>query len=248
MLVTDTSGSMNATDVEPVAPGRGQARPGSASSTACPDELQVGLVAYADGPHTVLRPTQDREQVAGRRWTALRAEGGTATGDALERALATLGDRGSDKPPAAIVLLSDGATKTGRGPAEVAREARAAGVPIYTVALGTADGAVTGPDGQSLPVPPDPEALAEVAQISGGRAFAAEDADALDEVYETLGSRIGTSRRSARSARASPPPACSCWPGRGHVAALARPAAVTGGEATPRPSGGAAGARARRRA
>ena len=28
-----------------------------------PDELQVGLVAYADGPHTVLRPTQDREQV-----------------------------------------------------------------------------------------------------------------------------------------------------------------------------------------
>ena len=27
-----------------------------------------------------------------------------------------------------------------------------------------------------------------------GRAFAAEDADALDEVYETLGSRIGTKK------------------------------------------------------
>ena len=45
-----------------------------------------------------------------------------------------------------------------------------------------------------MPVPPDPEALAQVAQISGGRAFAAEDADALDEVYETLGSRIGTKK------------------------------------------------------
>ena len=43
-----------------------------------------------------------------------------------------------------------------------------------------------------MPVPPDPEALAQVAEISGGRAFTAEDSDALDEVYETLGSRIGT--------------------------------------------------------
>jgi Ca-activated chloride channel family protein len=34
--------------------------------------------------------------------------------------------------------------------------------------------------------------MAEVARVSGGRAFSAEDADALDEVYETLGSRIGT--------------------------------------------------------
>ena len=43
-----------------------------------------------------------------------------------------------------------------------------------------------------LAVPPDPEALAQVAQISGGKAFTAEDSDALDEVYQTLGSRIGT--------------------------------------------------------
>jgi hypothetical protein len=34
--------------------------------------------------------------------------------------------------------------------------------------------------------------LREVAQASGGRAFAAEDAGALDEVYERLGSQIGT--------------------------------------------------------
>jgi Ca-activated chloride channel family protein len=191
MLVTDTSGSMNATDV---APDRLTAAKAAASRflDRVPDKLQTGLVAFADGPHTVLRPTQDRVQVSST-LQALRAEGGTATGDALASALTALGTRAKNSPPAAIVLLSDGASKTGRDPAEVAQQARDANVPIYTVALGTADGVVEA-QGQILSVPPDPEALAEVARISGGRAFAAEDADALDEVYETLGSRIGTKK------------------------------------------------------
>jgi Ca-activated chloride channel family protein len=191
MLVTDTSGSMNATDVTPT-------RLAAAQSAATrfldrvPKSLQIGLVAYADGPHTVLRPTQDRDAIKST-VQALQANGGTATGDALESALNALGKRGAKSPPAAIVLLSDGASKTGRDPAEVAREAKAAGVPIYTVALGTADGIIQ-TQGQVLAVPPDPQALAEVAQLSGGRAFAAEDSDALDQVYETLGSRIGTKK------------------------------------------------------
>jgi Ca-activated chloride channel family protein len=157
-----------------------------------PKSLQTGLVAYADGPHTVLRPTQDRDAIKST-IAALQANGGTATGDALESALNALGKRGAKSPPAAIVLLSDGASKTGRDPAEVAREAKAAGVPIYTVALGTADGIIQA-QGQVLAVPPDPQALAEVASLSGGRAFAAEDSDALDQVYQTLGSRIGTKK------------------------------------------------------
>jgi Ca-activated chloride channel family protein len=59
------------------------------------------------------------------------------------------------------------------------------------VALGTADGVIE-QGGQTIRVAPDPEALAAVAHASGGRAFAAEDAGALDEVYERLGSQIGT--------------------------------------------------------
>jgi Ca-activated chloride channel family protein len=187
VLVTDTSGSMNATDV---APNRISAAKAAADRflKKVPEQLQVGLVAYADGPHTVLRPTQDRAQVQST-LDALTADGGTATGDALSSALAALGNQ----KPAAIVLLSDGASKTGADPAEVAQRARAANVPIYTVALGTADGVVeTG--GQVLSVPPDPEALKQVADLSGGKAFTAEDSDALDEVYETLGSRIGTKK------------------------------------------------------
>jgi Ca-activated chloride channel homolog len=64
-------------------------------------------------------------------------------------------------------------------------------VPVYTVALGTSAGQIEA-HGQVLPVPPDPEALRQIAELSGGTAFAAEDAGALDEVYERLGSQIGT--------------------------------------------------------
>jgi Ca-activated chloride channel homolog len=189
MLVTDTSGSMAATDVEP-------SRLDAAKNAAerfldrVPDELRVGLVAFSDAPNTVQRPTVERNPVRAA-VDRLQANGGTATGDALDGALRALGARNEDSPPAAIVLLSDGATQAGRDPADVAREAADAGVPVYTVALGTADGVVES-GGQTLRVPPDPEALRQVAEISGGATFAAEDADALDEVYERLGSQIGT--------------------------------------------------------
>ena len=125
MLVTDTSGSMNATDVSPTRLAAAQTA-ANRFLDRVPKSLQTGLVAYADGPHTVLRPTQDREQVETTRAARCSAEGGTATGDALESALNALGERDKNSPPAAIVLLSDGASKTGRDPAEVAQEARAA--------------------------------------------------------------------------------------------------------------------------
>jgi Ca-activated chloride channel family protein len=124
----------------------------------------------------------------------LTADGATATGDALAAALALLGKQKPQKrPPSALVLLSDGKTTTGRDPVEVAREARKAHVPIYTVALGTKDGVLSnGPYGGGLPVPPDPVTLRKIAEASGGRAFTAKDGGELDTVYDRLGSEIGT--------------------------------------------------------
>ena len=213
MLVTDTSGSMQATDVEPSRLAAARAA-GERFLDRVPGELQVGLVAYADGPHTVVTPTRDREEVQAA-LDALAADGGTATGDALERALATLGDRGSDKPPAAVVLLSDGANQTGRQPADVARDARAAGVPVYTVALGTADGAVTGPDGRSLPGAARPggagrggAALGRPGFRGGGRGCARPGLRAARLAdRDTPGA--ARDQRGLRRRRA-----CCCWPGR----------------------------------
>jgi Ca-activated chloride channel family protein len=102
----------------------------------------------------------------------------------------------SEPPLVAVVLLSDGANSTGRTqPLDAAQRAAAVRVPVYTIALGTNDGVVQVPDrtGQlrSLLVPPDPETLAQIAEITGGRSFEAPSASDLDQVYQSLGSRIG---------------------------------------------------------
>ena len=225
MLVTDTSGSMNATDVEP---SRLEAAKDAADRFLdnVPDELRVGLVAFSDAPTTVLRPTEDRAPVRSA-VDGLAAEGGTATGDALDSALRALGTRGEDAPPAAVVLLSDGATQTGRDPAAVAREAADAGVPVYTVALGTPEGEVEA-NGQILRVPPDPEALADVARLSGGGGLRRRGRRRARRGLRAAGLPDRHARGAARDQRRvrgrGPPPARRR---DRRVAALARAAALT---------------------
>ncbi|HEX5829018.1 MAG TPA: VWA domain-containing protein [Candidatus Limnocylindrales bacterium] len=99
-------------------------------------------------------------------------------------------------PVTATVLLSDGANSTGaREPLDAAEDAAAAGMPVYTIALGTPDGVVEVQDPfgqpQQLQVPPDTETLQQVAEMTGGRSFDAPTAEDLAQVYEALGSRVG---------------------------------------------------------
>jgi Ca-activated chloride channel homolog len=186
VLVTDVSGSMQATDV---APDRLRAARSAAEDflDEAPDELRVGLVEFSDTSRVLQTPTTDHEQVRAA-LGQLTANGGTATGDGIDAALGALQPQGDRRPPAAIVLLSDGAATAGRDPIEVAREAGQQEVPVYTVALGTPDGVVQG----NLRVPPDPEAMRQIAEASGGQAFEASDGDQLAAVYERLGSQLGT--------------------------------------------------------
>jgi Ca-activated chloride channel homolog len=190
VLVTDASRSMLATDVEP---SRMDAARGAAEAflDGVPEELRVGAVAFSTTPRSVVAPSHDREAVRAH-LASLQADGGTAAGDGLTEALRLLESKDNRRPPAAVVLLSDGKTTTGRDPVDVARQARAADVPIYTVALGTAGGTITDSSGSILPVPPDPETMAEIATASGGESFDVEDAEQLDAVYEGLGSQIAT--------------------------------------------------------
>ena len=106
------------------------------------------------------------------------------------------GDPGTDKPIVATVLLSDGANSTGQlEPLPAAEQAAALGVPIYTIALGTAEGVVEVQDDQGNPhilnVPPDTDTLAAIAETTGGRYFQAPTAQDLAQIYQSLGSRIG---------------------------------------------------------
>jgi Ca-activated chloride channel homolog len=138
-------------------------------------------------------PTADRAPVRAA-IEALTAKGGTASGDGLDAALDLIRRSGADRPPAAVVLISDGKSTRGRDPVEVAGEAAELGVPVYTVALGTPAGTVVDAEGVTHPATPDPETMRAVAEVSGGRSFTVDDADALATVYERLGSQVATER------------------------------------------------------
>jgi Ca-activated chloride channel homolog len=194
MLVTDHSRSMSATDVEPDRLSAAQ-RAARTFLNTLPDQVRVGAVAFSDTPDAVQAPSSDHDD-ARRIVDGQVADGATATGAALEVAIDALKNdkQNGKRPPSAIVLLSDGKTTVPPDPVPVARTAGQLKIPIYTVALGTRDATVPNPNpfGTPLLVAPDPQTLRQIAQVSGGKAFTAEDSDSLKSIYKTLGSQLGT--------------------------------------------------------
>jgi Ca-activated chloride channel family protein len=200
MLATDVSGSMQATDVKPsrlIAARRAAQR----FVAGVPRKVNVGVMAFNQQPQVLQAPTTDRVAVSAA-LDRLQPSGATATGEAIQSATRLLNRPGSSitgaskRPPAAIVLLSDGASTRGVDPVTAARRAGRLKIPVYTVALGTANGTITvprttGQGTQTRSVPPDPRSLAQVARVSGGRAYATADADRLSQAYERLGSQLG---------------------------------------------------------
>ena len=104
-------------------------------------------------------------------------------------------DNEDGEPPLVVLLLSDGAPEGTLDPVEAANRAKAAGVPVYTIALGTDEGTieVTNEFGipETIDVPPDRETLEKIARITGGATFSAPTPQALEAVYERLGTSIG---------------------------------------------------------
>ncbi len=196
MLLTDNSGSMEATDVKP---NRLTAAKQAAQRfvESVPARVNVGVLAFNQTPRVLQSPTRDRFDVSSA-IERMTPSGGTATGTAIASATNVLknvpGELGR-RPPSAIVLLSDGKSTSGPDPVAAARAAGRLHIPIYTVALGTPSGTITVPrrggGTQIQHVPPDPQSLAAIARASGGRAFTAQTAGGLKQVYEKLGSQLG---------------------------------------------------------
>ena len=212
VLVVDTSRSMLSTDVRPT-------RLDAAKTAArrflerAPDKLRVGLVTFSGDVSVGAVPTRDRARVRRSvaeisRW---QAGGGTAIGDALARAVelgrsafgetgATTG-AGSKVPENAvsILFLSDGRQNRGLlPPAEGASRAAEAGIPVFTVALGTdrPDGGGGGAPGSfggfgGFNRVPDRATLRAIAEATDGEYFAARSAAALESAYRRLGSELG---------------------------------------------------------
>jgi Ca-activated chloride channel family protein len=199
MLATDVSGSMTATDVKPNRLAAAK-RAGFQFLSSVPNQVNVGVMAFNQVPQVLQSPTRDRHAVSAA-ITRMSVSGGTATGEAINTALGVLNRSpgvGQKRPPAAIVLLSDGASTSGRDPVAAAQAAGKMKIPIYTVALGTPQGTIQVHRPQRLGggvttqrVPPDPRSLEQIARASGGKAFTAETASGLKTVYDRLGSQLG---------------------------------------------------------
>jgi Ca-activated chloride channel homolog len=230
ILVLDVSGSMQAVDVKPTRLIAAQ----KAIHTfldKVPSRVRVGLVLFAGEAQVATPPTRDHELVGTAADAAgeFRGFGGTAIGDAIATAvrlgIQTTGEHGSGAlasytaaPPAhvastlvSILFLSDGRQTQGElRPLEGAARARAAGFPVYTVALGTTGatrlrgfpqgfggggGFGAGPFGTGRRgLSPDPVTLKAIATQTGGRFFRARSAGAADSAYSKLGSSLGRQR------------------------------------------------------
>ncbi|HVL94022.1 MAG TPA: VWA domain-containing protein [Acidimicrobiales bacterium] len=193
MLVVDTSASM---DAEDVAPTRLQAAVSAGRDfvAGLPDRLRVGLISFDRSVRVLAPPTTDHAAVADA-LAVLRTGPGTAAGEAIYTALDVLAASGGagetdGEPTAAIVLLSDGFTTVGRPADQAAVDAADQGVPVTTIAFGTEDGTVS-IQGADVPVPSDPDSMAEVAETTGGTFFEAFSAQELERVYDDIGSRVG---------------------------------------------------------
>ena len=203
VLVVDISGSMRAQDVQPTRLAAAKEAMMSFLAQA-PDTLRVGIVAFSNEPQVIVSPTLDRAQLK-QGIQLLEPAFGTALGDAIARSVdlarettAVSGQQAAapvkdakGRALASILLLSDGFQTRGLlSPGQGAQAARTAGVPVFTIALGTEGGTIVDRE-QVIPVPPDRETLAAIAQYTGGEAFDAETAGALKHVYQGLGSRVG---------------------------------------------------------
>ncbi|MFN8104449.1 MAG: VWA domain-containing protein [Acidimicrobiia bacterium] len=203
VLAIDVSNSMMAKDVSPdrITAAKNAARD---LVKGVPNQMKVGVVAFAGTAQVLTVPTRDHQRAIAAVDT-LRLQNETAIGEGIDAGLDALsatggGDGGGEGAGAvadaadhsqAIVLLSDGQTTSGTPSQVAAARAQQAGVPVFTVAFGTDHGEVE-IDGQVIPVQVDENELRTIAQMTGGDFFRANDAGALDRIFSSIGSRLGT--------------------------------------------------------
>jgi Ca-activated chloride channel family protein len=188
VLAIDVSLSMEADDVEPT-------RIDAAKEAAlafldlAPEELRIGVVAFAGVALPAVAPTTDRGAAA-RAIQALTLAEGTAIGEAIATSLEVVAGEG-EGVPAGVVVLSDGETTVGRPDLEAAAAAADLGVAVSTVSFGTEDGFIV-LDGETVPVPANNGALQQVAENTGGTFSEAVSAEELERILATVGSDLGT--------------------------------------------------------
>lgn len=183
---------------------------------------RIGVVAFAGDPLVVCPLTTDHGSVLAfidRLTTDEDVRPGTGIGNAIALATNRFGDTDAGK---VMILLTDGENNKGIEPMEAVQAAKDAGVRIYTVGIGTPQGAQlpdedqpvlgrtvyrTDEEGNPIVVGLDESTLREVARETGGLYFPALNQREVNTLYSRL-SREGVvqfqSRRIVRRDELAP--------------------------------------------
>lgn len=184
MLVFDTSISMEASDMVPN-------RLAVARDTAvefvknAPRGIKIGLEYFYGSSYVALSPDQDREKLISS-LSGLTLDNlypGTAIGSAIDAAVTTLSINKTGSNKLVIILLTDGESNQGILPLDAARLAKHEGIKIFTIGIGSQDGAfVRGGYLAAL----DEGTLLEIAGITGGKYFRAKSKNDFRNIYKEL--------------------------------------------------------------
>ena len=219
ILAIDISGSMRAEDI---APSRMEAAKTAARVFVeqQPRDVRIGIVAFSATSAVVQAPTTDRDELLSA-VNRLRTQRGTAIGSGIITSLNAIFEGPGGEPisaftgsysragstpmpqqeapgayaQAVVVLLSDGQSNQGPDPIEVVEQAVSLGVRIFTVGLGSLEGAVIGVMGRSIRVFLDEETLKSIARRTDASYFKADSETKLREIYEYLSSRFVLERK-----------------------------------------------------
>ena len=197
MLALDVSGSMVAEDF--TLGGQPASRLDAVKDVtkrfieARPND-RIGIIVFAGRPYLMSPATLDHTwllQNLERMQNGILADTGTSIGSALASASNRLRDKVSKSK--IIVLLTDGAENVTTVKPEIAAEAaKALGIKIYTIGVGT-NGPVRVPTmffGQKIyqmqQFPTDEPGLQKIAEIGGGQFFRAADSETLGKVFTQI--------------------------------------------------------------
>ncbi len=207
MLVVDVSNSMLAEDFEPNRLERTKYAIGKLFEGLQQD--RVGLVVFAGEPKVQLPITSDYRMAkafARRIDPSLVSVQGTAVGKALEQALLAFPGDDGEAHSRVVVLITDGENHEDDALA-VARRAAEAGVRIYTIGIGTPEGAPIEIDGEFIRDEKgdmvvsklNEEMLSQIADLTGGAYVrATKQSIGLDEIVKSIAAMEQSERAALR--------------------------------------------------
>jgi Ca-activated chloride channel family protein len=207
ILAFDVSNSMLAKDLEPTRMDAAKAA-AKAFVDAQPGSVKIGIVAFNNGALITQQPTNvEADTLAA--IDRLSPTGATSLGQGIFTSLSAIAGKPLSLPPnasdddianadigyygsSAIVLLSDGENTSGPDAVAVAELASTAGVHIYPIGIGSPQGTVLQIGGFSVATALDEQELMQIASVTNGKYYSAQDTATLSQIYKNIDFRTVT--------------------------------------------------------